>query len=270
VTALLIAALAGWMRGQSFRAGWWLAIAISIKVIPAYLLIYPLWKRDRRALGGCALGCFSGLVLLPVVTFGPAQTVTHYQTYAKVFLGPMMGHGDDDTRQVEIVGANATDSIGVKNALHNWMYPTLPRPDDMHIAAKIAYLLLGLGMTFVVLWPRADTPLSIARQFAALIVLMTIFSPVSHSHYLAFCWPIVMILLASAWQEEAIVKVGWPVATVFTSFVATQIIAQMPGMEILKDRCLAMFATLPFWAIPVRQLWRREPAPAVQASRLAA
>ena len=51
VLAVLCLTLAGWIRGQSFRAGGWLALAICIKVIPAYLLIYPLWKRDWRAAG---------------------------------------------------------------------------------------------------------------------------------------------------------------------------------------------------------------------------
>src|SRR5262249_2797467 len=57
ILAMLCAAVAAWMRQQSFRAGLWLALAICIKVIPAYLLVYPLWKRDGRALAGCAAGC---------------------------------------------------------------------------------------------------------------------------------------------------------------------------------------------------------------------
>src|SRR5262249_18739628 len=44
------------LRGQRGRAGLWLAAAICLKVIPAYLLIYPLWRRDLRCLAGCAAG----------------------------------------------------------------------------------------------------------------------------------------------------------------------------------------------------------------------
>ncbi|MBI3822399.1 MAG: DUF2029 domain-containing protein [Planctomycetes bacterium] len=272
VMALLIAALAGWMRGQSVRAGWWLGMAICIKVIPAYLLVYPLWKRDFRAVGGCLLGCFVGLVALPLVVFGPTQTVTHYQTYGKVFLGPMFNVGEDDSRQKEIVGVNSTDSIGVKNALHNWMYPNQPRPDDLHVGAKIAYLVLGIVMTFLVLRPRIESPIGMAHQFGALIVQMTIFSPVSHSHYLAFCMPIVMSLLAWSWQYRTTVKLTWPLATALVVFAVTQGVAQLPELDlVLKDRCVALFTTLPLWAIPVVQLWRGETvAPSVQETRLAA
>ena len=35
---------------RNFRAGLWLALAICIKVIPAFLLVYPLWKRDGRGI----------------------------------------------------------------------------------------------------------------------------------------------------------------------------------------------------------------------------
>jgi hypothetical protein len=31
-------------------------------------------------------------------------------------------------------------------------------------------------------------------------------------------------------------------------------------MEILKDRCAALFAALPLWIIPVIQMWKAAPA----------
>jgi hypothetical protein len=254
VLALLCAAAAGWLRGQSFRAGLWLAVAICIKVIPAYLVVYPLWKRDGRALAGCAAGCLAGLVLVPLVTFGPSRTATHYENYAKAFLGPFFNVHEDHRTKEEIA---TTDSIGVRNALHNWMYPArAERPDNMHTAAKIAYLLLGFAMTFVTLWPRADSPLYKAHQFAGLIVLMMMFSPVSHSHYLLFCLPIAMSLLAYVWQDQASMGVPRWLAACFAVFVLMMAVAYLPGLEILKDRCAALFAALPLWAIPVVQMWR--------------
>ncbi len=272
VLALLCAALAGWIRGHNFRAGWWLALAICIKVIPAYLVAYPLWKRDGRALGGCAVGCLIGLVLLPLAAFGPARTVTHYETYAKVFLGPILKLSDDDSRKDEIVGVNATDSVGVKNAIQNWMYPDAQtRPQDLHLVGKGAYLLLGFTLTFLTLWPRADSASGIAHQFGCLVVLMTIFSPVSHSHYLMFCVPVVMSLLVHYWQDQPSVRIPWPLTACFIAFNVTMLAAYLPGLEILKDRCAALFVTLPFWAIPVMQLWRGPAAvPVAQEAGLAA
>lgn len=257
VLAALCAALAGWIRGQSFRAGVWLALAICIKVIPAFLLVYPLWKRDGRALASCLAGCIAGLVVIPGIVFGPERAVDHYATYAKVFFGPLFKLNDHDSHKEEILGVNATDSIGVKNALQNWMYPERDRrPEDLHIVGKIAYLLLGFAMTFLTLWPRSAGATRVAHALAGLVVLMTIFSPVCHSHYLLFCVPIVMSLLARSWQFQATVRMPWLLTITFVVFVVTMAVAYLPGLEILKDRCVALFATLPLWAIPVVQLWR--------------
>jgi len=86
-------------------------------------------------------------------------------------------------------------------------------------------------------------------------LLMTIFSPVCHSHYLLFCVPIVMSLLAQTWQRQATVHVPWPLTACFVLFATVMAIAYMPGLEILKDRCASLFATLPLWGIPIAQLW---------------
>jgi Glycosyltransferase family 87 len=257
VLAILCAALAGWIRGQSFRAGAWLALAICIKVIPVYLLLYPLWKRDGRALLACGIGCIAGLILIPGLAFGPTRAVEHYATYGKVFFGPLLKVSDDHSLKEEILGVNATDSIGVKNALHNWMYPDAThRPDDLATGAKAAYLLLSMVMTFLTLWPRSDSTTRIAHVFGGLIVLMTIFSPVCHSHYLLFCLPVVMSLLAQVWQHQTTVKVPWPITGCLLAFVGMMGIAYLPGLEIQKDRCAALFATLPLWGIPIAHLWR--------------
>jgi hypothetical protein len=265
VLAILCAVMAGWIRGQNVRAGAWLALAICIKVIPAYLLIYPLWKRDGRALLACGIGCIVGLIVVPGFAFGPARAVEHYETYGKVFFGPLLKVSDDDSHKEEILGVNATDSIGVKNALHNWMYPDAgKRPEDLTIAAKTAYLLLGLAMTFLTLWPRSESTTGVAHVFGGLIVLMTIFSPVCHSHYLLFCLPIAMSLLAQLWQHQGTVKVPWPITSSFVAFVAVTGLANLPGLEILKDRCAALFFTLPLWGIPIAHLWRgQSPLPAI-------
>ena len=273
VLATLCAALACWLRGWNFRAGVWLAAAICIKVIPVYLLVYPLWKRDWRGLAGCFVGCLFGLVLIPGAVFGPTQTVKHYETYGRVFFGPFLKLSDDTSRKDEILGhVNATDSVGVRSALHNLMHPDpWYRPADLDATGKVIYLLLGFVMTFVTLWPgrfRIETSgktnlpapkheirLEIAAQLGGLIVLMTIFSPVCHSHYLLFCLPIVMVLCAKVWETQPTLYLPWLLWAVFGTFWVTMALAYLPGLEVFKDRCMALFATLLLWVIPIAQVW---------------
>ena len=79
---------AAFMRGRSGWAGWWLAMAICIKVFPAYLILYPLWRRDLRCLVTCFAGLVVGLLLLPAAVMGPAKTIASYQEYFHLFLYP--------------------------------------------------------------------------------------------------------------------------------------------------------------------------------------
>src|SRR5262249_39700762 len=45
VLALFCAAAAATVVGRRFQAGLWLSGAVSIKIYPAFLLLYPLWRR---------------------------------------------------------------------------------------------------------------------------------------------------------------------------------------------------------------------------------
>ena len=262
VLAILCAAMACWLRSQNVRAGAWLAFAICIKVIPAYLLVYPLWKRDLRTLAGCTIGLFVGLVLVPVLYMGPRPALASYQSYAKVFFGPLLKLNDDTSRHAEILGVNATDSVGVRNALQNWSHPDrLNRPEEHSPFVTWTYRGLGVLMTFLVLWPGTrGKPLSGQdglAQFGALVLLMAIFSPVCHSHYLAFCLPTVTCLLARNWEQRDDLRVGAGLAWLFAIFLIANAIPSLPGLEILRDLCLALFGTLPLWGATVVQLWRR-------------
>src|SRR5262245_14292747 len=109
VTLLLLALLCGMiasaLRGQSFKAGCWLAGAICLKVIPAYLLIYPLWRRDGRWLLGCLLGVSIGLGVVPSLVFGPRQTLVYLEEWNQALLRPSLGTGDDRSRAEELLQA---------------------------------------------------------------------------------------------------------------------------------------------------------------------
>src|SRR5438105_6229379 len=89
--ALLCGMAAATLRGRSLLAGGCLAGAICLKVIPAFLLLFPLWRRDGRCLAGCAFGLMVGGALIPTLAFGPTRTVQYYQKYAHVLLGPALG-----------------------------------------------------------------------------------------------------------------------------------------------------------------------------------
>ncbi len=102
VNLLLLALFAGFLAdlldGRRFRAGLWLAAAICVKIIPAYLLLLPLWRRDGRCLAGCATGLIVGLIVIPVAVLGPTRTVRCYGEMTQTVLLPGLGSGADASR----------------------------------------------------------------------------------------------------------------------------------------------------------------------------
>src|SRR5204863_4567314 len=131
--ALLCGTLAARLRGRSAWAGLLLAGAICVKVIPAFLLIEPLWRRDGRCLAGCLLGLGLGLVVIPAAALGPERTLAYYEEWAHVLIEPALGAGADQSRAKELIEVTATDSQSLQATLHNTLYPDRetrpPNPD---------------------------------------------------------------------------------------------------------------------------------------------
>jgi alpha-1,2-mannosyltransferase len=265
VLALLCAFVAALLRGRRRWAGACLALAACVKVVPAYLFAYPGWRRDRRVLLGCGLGLLAGLVVVPAAALGPREAAGQYRRYSAVLFAPLLKVGEDRSRQDELLGVNSTDCLGLKHAMHNWMYfhRRWDRP-DYHPAVVWAHLIGGVLLTLLTLWQRGGggRGWAEATRFSALVVLMVALSPISHMHYFVFCLPLVMCLLARRWEGRAGLGLGWGLGALVGWFTLANSLPSLPGLDVLKDLCLPLFGALALWAWAVVALWRAG-APAV-------
>src|SRR5437667_91445 len=151
--ALLACMASAAVRGRRFRAGLWLAGAICLKLIPAFLILYPLWRRDGRWLAGTAAGLVLGLAVLPAAVFGPARTVAYYQSWNQVVLQPGLGSGRDQSRAPELLNQASTNSQSLVSIIHkltHWDRATRPLQPDR--PARAAHWLLGGILTGITLW----------------------------------------------------------------------------------------------------------------------
>ncbi len=267
VLALLCGMLAWLLRGRSFRAGLCLAGAICIKVIPAMLLLYPLWRRDVRFLAGCSFGLFLGLVLIPVMVLGPARTWHEYQTYAEVLLGPALGLGDDASRHKELLGAGATDSQSFQSILHHVLHPdSATRPPNFAAWEVGAHALLSIAFTTVTLAAagrrRQTSPLRHVYALGGLSLLMTVCSPASHLHYFTFCLPMVTALLVQSWKGRSDLRVSRGLAFVLCLFCLGNALPLLPGLRLLQEIGVAAYASLGLWLVVTWRAWIGEPAAA--------
>ena len=264
---LLCCAMAALIRGRRWLGGASLAGLACLKIFPAYLVLYPLWRRDWRAAGGWALGLGTGLLLIPALVLGPAQTIACYEKLAVVLIGPALNLSTDDSRAKELIEATATDSQSFLVVIHNTLHLDQDRQHRIPTAApavRLAHFALAALFTGLTLAAasrrRVEDGPGIALFLGALAVVMLISSPVCHTHYFALSLPLVMALLAREWDRSGEARLS----LVFWAFLGAHMVGNalplLPAFEILKDAGLALYITLGLWAAACVSLWRGDAA----------
>jgi hypothetical protein len=83
--------------------------------------------------------------------------------------------------------------------------------------------------------------------------------------------PLVMGLIAVAWQGSGSVFPGWGLVTLFAINVLANTIPNLPGCELPRDLCLTMYMALALWATALVVVWkstRSEPDIAAEGGEL--
>ncbi len=270
VNLILLLLIAGMLRslvgGRNASAGAWLAGAICLKIIPAFLLLYPLWRRDWRFLGGCGAGLMVGLVLIPGICLGPDRTIKCYQELANGVLRPGLTHDGDSTRAKELTNVTGTGSQSFVVVWHNTLHPDREtRPEHAESWLRMAALGIGGALALITLWvtqrrlpnsgwqPGAECYVS----WGALMLVMLFSSPISHMHYQTLCLPLVMGLLALYPPRGSLTRLWLALAGVF---IAAHVLPHLPALTALRDFGLAMYAALLMWLLAVAALAAGAPA----------
>ncbi len=166
VTIILLVLFAGaWMaikRDRRILAGILLALAAWLKVFPALVIVYFLWKRDWRVIGGAVAGGIV-LALVQIAISGPAMLLD--MTKVLFSLG---GSGQD-----YLVNINAS-VMGVSSQFfqaHQHVAPLLISPALYTISRWL--LTFGLiGGLLVVTWGRDEAHFDLEYALALLTSLL--------------------------------------------------------------------------------------------------
>jgi alpha-1,2-mannosyltransferase len=260
VLAFVCAGLAAILRGRSFRGGFWLAGAIAIKIFPAFLLLFPLWRRDGRCLLGCAAGLAVALLLIPAVILGPNRATYCYARLVDVLILPGLGGGTDKTRAEELTNTTATDSQSILAVCHKTIYlDPGRRPAQATTDVRLAATGVGLAMALLTLlaagWRVSRDPVAIVCLFGCLVLVMLLLCPVCHLHYFSLAVPLVMGLLAARWQDRPTLGPAWVALGIFETIA--NVLPNLPDMALVKDAGLAMYAAILLWLLGIIALWRR-------------
>jgi len=261
---LVAAGFAAAMRNRRTASGAWLASAAVLKIIPAILVLFPLMRRDYRALAGGIGTAALLLFALPAAVWGVNGAVEANRRTVDLVLAPVLSKEADQSRQRELHGANSTHSQSVQAAVHTWMYPDRStRPEVVSPIAKWAHLLsaaLMLGATLLVAWRRlTPQPADQLLFLGCLCALMMLITPISHLHYYAMVLPLVcgVWLRNFALNPNAETADRRTVALLAAWGIITSIPA-IPGEPFgwLREAGLGTAATIALWAYSLRNIGR--------------
>jgi len=265
--ALLCGMGAATLRGRSWRAGYWLAGAICLKVLPVFLLLFPLWRRDLRCLAGCALGLIAGLAVIPAAVLGPERALASFQTWSGSVILPAFGIGHDAARGQQLLEMTATHNQSLMAVFHNTLHPDpATRPPQASPGVRRAHYVIGGLLTGLVLlaagWRRQAGGPAPLLLLGALVLNMLLLSPAGHAHYLILLVPLIMAVLASIWERgPAPRSEAWAAVLVILNPLASAM-PLLPGLGWLNDVGIAMVAGILIWVTGVVMLWKSRQPPA--------
>lgn len=248
-------------------AGWCIAAAASVKIFPAYIGVHALVRRDWKCVAGCFIGTFFFIVLVPLVVMGPHRTEACYRKFFAVLLEPAMGAGGDQTRATELTDATGTDSQSFMTLIHNTIYPVPPRPPNYLPWVRPVHWALSLLITATTLWfgrrARPGDEIYNTVFLGTLVLAMVPISPVAHTHYWVFAFPLVAGLTAYSWDNNGAPRLSRGFLILFAVHILANVIGMPQGkyFMILKAVGVAFYGTMILWVAGIVALNARAKTP---------
>lgn len=212
-------------HARPWLAGGMFALASAIKVFPAAVLPYLVWRRQWRAVAGLVI--FAGVLLfvVPAPVRGFQHNVAELKTWYQGMVGSSSarGFGQRDAQNWSWVNQSI---IALTHRLTRPIDyykddPGAPDParpartmnvvDISFAAANLVVLAvaLAIGLGFIALMPPAGrrTERSDAEELGILFCLMTVASPLARQYY--FMWlffPITVLMHRAAYDQSRKVR----------------------------------------------------------------
>jgi hypothetical protein len=240
VDVLMLAAVAFGLYMAAARkeitAGLLFAFPATVKLVPPFLLLYPIWRRRWRMVAGVVLGLVLALLVLPVAAMGPKRTSELYRVWVEVLAKPALGHGTNTSRARELTGMGSTDNQSLLAFIHNWRFHSLPhkeRPVEAAAAERYTAYTVGalmlVGILFAAGTRRQDSSRELVFTNGLLVALSLVASPIVHNFYFLMMLPLVAALLERGLGGEIRVH-DWNWLSPLLIFMVIDLAARLPGI----------------------------------------
>jgi len=196
---VLLFVLAGcrlWQKDHGFWGGILLALAVSIKLTPALLLVYAGYKRQWALVVGSAVGLILFLLLLPVMYLGWTVNLESLYAWVQHVIVPF-------STALNIDATRINQSLAAVLLRHLTTTPAMERPHLIYInwadltRGQVAVIYKGCVLVLLAfaVWGtrgtilRKDTP-RFALHLSIVLILMVLLSGYSwHAHYVYLLIP---------------------------------------------------------------------------------
>jgi len=215
--ALMLAGLALLQSERQWSAGAMFALAASLKAFPVAILPYLLWRRRWRAAAAMAIGVGVFLLIVPAPFRGFERNLQEMKAWIEgmVLSANQDGYGQRPSlswswknnsivavthRLLRPLNAEAADPLA-KPIYVNILDLSYQQVNRVLLAIAG---LIGVGFCAVLPPERRRTLRSDAAEFALLLSLMTIASPIAYAYY--FVWllfPITVLVYRAALEPCA-------------------------------------------------------------------
>lgn len=277
VNILLLLSISGaalaFVRGQSARAGLWLALAAVLKVFPAFLLLYPLVRRDWRCLAGFAIGSAVGMLIIPSIVLGPSQMWALNLDWVQRVILPAFGIERLGDLADEFHGMEATDNQSFKAVLHSWLHLGEDAPPAPSPWTRLAHFALGGAFTLATLLaaglhkgsPRPRPPRDSGERTVLTLGLLCCVSlmltPVVHLHYFILAMPLIAALVIPRMHASPTGELPARVWLLAAAYTAINLVPRLPWFAETRHLGVATIANIALWAIGFAALRGSDPSP---------
>lgn len=282
---LVVASFVLWQRGQASVAGFWLGLAVLLKVTPGLIVLWFALKRQWRVVLAAAATFLAAGPLSDVLAFGGRATVEIYQGWFQRALGAA-SHSGLIRQQREMDWRNQSLSAVASHWLHPTDFSThfdndprmryggdvetinvvsLSRETIVRLVTAVVLISLG-GLVWLGRRPaRAMTTWELRLEWALFVAATLWFMPVMRRYHMIALTPLLAVLAAcvhhvghrARWSQATIVCTGFVVVAqlcVLTRWVSGSHLFEGAGVLLL---CVPALAAP---AIALRVLLARNPS----------
>ena len=205
--ALAVAGLACLRTRRPVAAGTLFGLAAAVKVFPASILVYLVWRRHWAAAAAMTGTVAGALVLAPAPVRGFDRNLGDLAKWADGVLFKRDDGGGIGQRPEHAFGWKNQSLVAVGSRLLRDLPARFEREPvsvfDLSERAAGAVILagcVGLGLGFVLLMPRRDrrTPASAAAEHGVLLALCVVATPYALTYFLVWLiYPVAVLVTAA-------------------------------------------------------------------------